>query len=109
MNTESRAAIPPKPFTLPAPFHGQVNELLTPAELRAQLKISPRTYARRLLLGLPHRLVMTDRRFVFHEVLSWLPRNPEPRRLSMPRPLSRMGGSDLVAQLKREAKLFGRR
>ena len=33
------------------------DDLLTPAELRARLKISPRTYRRLVGRGMPHRLV----------------------------------------------------
>lgn len=51
--------------------------LLTPAELCERLKISRRTYARLLAKGLPCRLVLSGRRFVWADVLAWLPKGQQ--------------------------------
>ena len=47
---------------------------LTPTELQRRLKISRRSYQRLLAQGVPHQWVLSARRFVWAEVVAWLPR-----------------------------------
>lgn len=76
-------------------------ELLTPAELKARLKISTRTYSRLVAAGLPCRLVGTMKRFVWSEVLAFLPRG-ERAPVGQDQPTV-----DLVGYLKQRARRFG--
>lgn len=75
------------------------DELLTPAELKARLKISTRTYSRLLASRrIPFRLIGTMKRFCWTEVLAALPKGPE----AATRPATR-GPIDLTAMLKKQA------
>jgi hypothetical protein len=82
-----------------------MDDLLTPAELRERLKISMTTYRRLLRRGLPHVLVMSDRRFIWPVVLGWLPKSTAP----VARPSRPVPSIDLVRMLKAEVKLYGGR
>ena len=61
-------------------------EFLTPAELKAKLKISTGTYTRLMGQGrLPFRRVASRKRFVWNDVIAALPIGPEvPRARSLP-------------------------
>jgi len=72
-------------------------ELLTPAALRSRLHISARTYARLIQQGMPWRAVRSAKRFIWSDVLDWLPKS-WPASAAARRRYS--GGSDLVQHLK---------
>lgn len=78
--------------------------LLTPDELRAALKIAPRTYHKLLASGrLPYRLVGSMKRFEWSEVIKALPMGPE----TVTRPSS-TGALDMAAFLKSAARRWHR-
>lgn len=79
-------------------------DLLTPDELCVKLKISRRTYTRLMQQGMPHRLVLTARRYVFADVLAWLPRRAVLGRVGLVRPSGSSNGG-LLAHLKQLAKV----
>jgi hypothetical protein len=79
------------------------HDLLTPAELAARLQISSRQYFRLLAQGLPYRLVGTEaKRFVWTDVLAWLPRRAVPGRVGLI--ARRPDEASLLGHLKRLAR-----
>lgn len=74
-------------------------ELLTPAELKARLKISTSTYTRLVSLGrIPFHLVGTMKRFVWAEVVAAFPKSTDTRKRRGTGP-----ALDLVGHLKHRA------
>lgn len=79
-------------------------ELLTPAEVKARLKISTSTYTRLVSSGrMPFKRIGSMKRFVWADVLAALPKGPEQRATVVPR-----GALDLTAMLKKRAAEYGR-
>lgn len=80
--------------------------LLTPAELKARLKISTRTYSRLLASrALPFRLVGSLKRFCWSEVLAALPSGSAN---AATRPRDSRGSVDMTTYLKQRAARWGR-
>ena len=87
-----------------------MDELLTPHELIARLKISTRTYHRMVQAGqLPVKWVRESARFVWAEVLAALPAGGQkPSPVPTPRRRVVRGVTDLTTRLKRKAETWTR-